>query len=119
MGGHRIETEEYGVSFLVIHPGVVHTGMSDTADSPEGRKWLPRYQDALDNRSTPIEWASELVNFLASGEADGLSGCFISVNDDYRDMAKRAQEIKDGDMYTLRLKTHPTQRPRRAFQRQA
>ncbi len=115
--GIAIETEEYGVSIWVIHPGVVHTGMSDTVlNSPEGRKWLPRYQDALDTRSTPIEWASELVNFLASGEADGLSGCFISVNDDYRDMAKRAQEIKDGDMYTLRLKTHPTQRPPRSFQ---
>ncbi len=117
--GISIETEEYGVACFVIHPGVVHTGMSDYCLTEEGRKWLPAYEQALEYGQTPVEWASQLVNFLASGEADGLSGCFVSVNDDYRDMAKRAEEIKEGDMHTLRLKTHPTQRARRAFQRQA
>jgi NAD(P)-dependent dehydrogenase (short-subunit alcohol dehydrogenase family) len=116
--GIAIETEEYGVSCFVIHPGVVHTGMSDYCLTEEGRKWLPAYEQALEMGKTPVEWASQLTNFLASGEADGLSGCFLSVNDDYRDLARRAQEIKDGDMYTLRLKTHPTQRARRAFQRE-
>jgi NAD(P)-dependent dehydrogenase (short-subunit alcohol dehydrogenase family) len=115
--GISIETEEFGVSCFVIHPGVVHTGMSDYCMTEEGRKWLPAYEQALERGATPVEWASELTNFLASGEADGLSGCFISVNDDYRDMAHRAQEIRDGDMHTLRLKTHPTQRPPRIFQR--
>ena len=116
--GISIETEEYGVTCFVIHPGVVHTGMSEAVmGTDEGRKWLPAYEEALARGATPIEWASQLTNFLASGAADGLSGCFISVNDDYRDMAKRAQEIKDGDMHTLRLKTHPTSRPPRIFQK--
>lgn len=115
--GIAIEAEPYGVSVFVIHPGVVHTGMSDTVlDSADGQKWLPAYRQALDRGQTPVEWASELVNFLASGAADGLSGCFVSVNDDYRDMTRRATEIKDGDMHTLRLKMVATQRPPRAFQ---
>jgi 3-oxoacyl-[acyl-carrier protein] reductase len=116
--GISIETEAYGVTCFVIHPGVVHTGMSDYClDTDAGRKWLPAYAEALERGATPIEWASELTNFLVSGAADGLSGCFISVNDDYRDMASRAQEIKAGDMHTLRLKTHATSRPPRIFQR--
>jgi NAD(P)-dependent dehydrogenase (short-subunit alcohol dehydrogenase family) len=112
-----LEAEEFNVQCFVIHPGVVHTGMSDSVmNSPDGKKWLPKYDMALERGKTPIEWASDLTNFLLSGEADGLSGCFLSVNDDWRDMAKRAQEIQDGDMYKLRLRTTPGQRPPRPFQ---
>ena len=112
-----LETEEYNVQCFVIHPGVVHTGMSDSVmNDPNGQKWLPKYDQALERGKTPIEWASQLCNFLVSGEADGLSGCFLSVNDDYRDLAKRAQEIQEGDMYRLRLTTTPGRRPPRPFQ---
>jgi NAD(P)-dependent dehydrogenase (short-subunit alcohol dehydrogenase family) len=115
--GIAIEAEPYNVYAWVIHPGVVHTGMSDTVmDSPDGQKWLPKYSQALERGKTPIEWASELVNFLASGAADKLRGCFLSVNDDYRALAAQADEIKAGDMHTLRLKLVPTQPPPRAFQ---
>jgi NAD(P)-dependent dehydrogenase (short-subunit alcohol dehydrogenase family) len=71
--GISIETEEYGVTCIVIHPGVVHTGISDYCmDTDAGRKWMPAYAEALEG-ATPVEWASELTNFLASGAADGLS----------------------------------------------
>ena len=118
--GIAIEAEEHGISIFSIHPGVVHTGMSDTVMGSEaGRKWLPAYPQALERGATPVEWAAELSVFLASGEADGLSGCFLSVNDDYRDLARRAEEIRNGDMHMLRLRTTPGPRPRRAFQRDA
>jgi NAD(P)-dependent dehydrogenase (short-subunit alcohol dehydrogenase family) len=112
-----MEAEEYNVQCFVIHPGVVHTGMSDSVmNNPDGQKWLPKYDVALERGKTPIEWASDLTNFLLSGKGDGLSGCFVSVNDDWRDMARRAKEIQDGDMYRLRLRTTPGQRPPRPFQ---
>jgi NAD(P)-dependent dehydrogenase (short-subunit alcohol dehydrogenase family) len=112
-----LEAEEFNVQCFVIHPGVVHTGMSDSVmNSPDGKKWLPKYDVALERGKTPIEWASDLTNFLLSGEGDGLSGCFVSVNDDWHDMANRAEEIQDGDMYKLRLRTTPGQRPPRPFQ---
>lgn len=112
-----LEAEEFNVQCFVIHPGVVHTGMSDSVmNSPDGKRWLPKYDVALERGKTPIEWASDLTNFLLSGEGDGLSGCFISVNDDWHDMANRAEEIQDGDMYKLRLRTTPGQRPPRPFQ---
>jgi NAD(P)-dependent dehydrogenase (short-subunit alcohol dehydrogenase family) len=112
-----LEAEEYNVRCFCIHPGVVHTGMSDhVMEDPDGQKWLPKYDQALERGKTPIEWASQLVNFLLSGEADGLSGCFLSVNDDYRDLAKRAAELQDADMYKLRLNLTPGRRPPRPFQ---
>jgi len=112
-----LELEDHNVQCFVIHPGVVHTGMSDSVlNSPEGRKWLPKYDQALERGRTPVEWASDLCNFLVSGQADGLSGCFINVNDDWRDMARNAKEIQQGDMYKLRLRTTPGTPPPRPFQ---
>lgn len=115
--GIAIECEPFGVCAWVIHPGVVRTGMSDAVlQSAAGQKWLPTYGQVLDDMCAPIEWASELCTFLASGEADGLSGCYISVDDRYRDMAKWASEVRARDVHTLRLKLHPTSAAPRWFQ---
>jgi NAD(P)-dependent dehydrogenase (short-subunit alcohol dehydrogenase family) len=112
-----LEAEEFNVRCFCIHPGVVHTGMSDSVmNSPDGQKWLPKYDVALERGKTPIEWASQLCNFLVSGEADGLSGCFLSVNDDYREMASRAKQIQEQDLYKLRLNLTPGRAPPRPFQ---
>jgi len=112
-----IECESHGVTVFAIHPGVVHTGMSDTVMGSEaGRKWLPGYEDSLRSFATPVELAAELCVFLASGAADGLSGRYLSVDDDFRDMARRAEEIRNGDMYTLRLRTTPGPPAPRLFQ---
>jgi hypothetical protein len=46
-----------------------------------------------------------LVVFLASGRADALSGCFINVREDVNEMMQRAEEIRQDEMYTLRLRT--------------
>jgi NAD(P)-dependent dehydrogenase (short-subunit alcohol dehydrogenase family) len=112
-----LEAEEYNVRCFCIHPGVVHTGMSDSVmNSPDGQKWLPKYDQALERGKTPIEWASQLCNFLVSGQADGLTGCFLSVNDDYRELASRAKQIQEQDLYKLRLNLTPGRAPPRPFQ---
>jgi hypothetical protein len=85
-------------------------------NSPDGQKWLPRYDQALERGKTPIEWASQLCNFLVSGQADGLTGCFLSVNDDYRELASRAKQIQEQDLYKLRLNLTPGRAPPRPFQ---
>jgi hypothetical protein len=56
-------------------------------------------------RDSPPELAAQLVLFLASGEADALSGCFISIRDDVAEMVSRAEEIQRDELYTLRLRT--------------
>jgi hypothetical protein len=42
---------------------------------------------------------------LATGRADALAGRYIHVNDDVRDFRRRrADEIKEQDLYALRLR---------------
>ena len=110
--GIAIEAEEHNVYAWVIHPGVVHTGMSDTVlNSEDGRKWLPAYEQALERGQTPIEWAAQLTNFLASGSRRRPHRLLPQRQRRLPALAKQAQEIKDGDMRTLRLKLVPSQRP--------
>jgi len=48
---------------------------------------------------------TELVLFLASVQADALSGCFIRVDDDAAEMVRRAKDIRQDGLHTLRLRT--------------
>jgi len=103
-----VETKEHRGSVFAIHPGLVRTAMTEGgAESPEIEKWLgDGLRRALaEGRDVPAERAADLVLFLASGQADALSGCFISVDDDVAEMVRRAQEIQRDDLYRLRLRT--------------
>jgi hypothetical protein len=60
-----------------------------------------------EGHDTPIEASVNLVLFLASGNADALSGCFISVTDDAEDLVRRADEIRRDDLLMLRLRRRP------------
>jgi hypothetical protein len=53
----------------------------------------------------PAERAAEAVVFVASGQADALSGRFIDVTvDDVADLARRAEQIQQGDLLAMRLR---------------
>ena len=102
------ETAEHGICAFSIHPGFVHTAMVEACvESPEWEKWLDGFfRKAVEaGRDVPPERAANLVVWLASGGADALSGCYISVDDDVAEMVRRAQEIQQDDLYTLRLRT--------------
>ena len=53
--------------------------------------------------ATP-ESAVELVLLLCSGEADALSGCYLTVHDDLWAMLNQAQEVQANDLYTLQVR---------------
>jgi 3-oxoacyl-[acyl-carrier protein] reductase len=95
------ETKAYGVAVFAITPGRVRTAMTNhMLESSSGRKWL----DMKANEWLPPERAAELVVFLSSGRGDTLSGRFIHVLDDVRELVRRAEEIRRDDLYTLRLR---------------
>ncbi|HEX2185930.1 MAG TPA: SDR family oxidoreductase [Chloroflexota bacterium] len=98
------EIKEYGVSVYAISPGLVRTEMTQfQLDSPEGQKWLPRIgQSFAEGRDVPPTEAGKLCVFLASPAGDGLGGRFIQVRDDYRQIAQRAPEVVERDLYVLR-----------------
>ncbi len=100
------ETKEHGISIFAIHPGGVKTEMTKTQFlSESARKWFPMIYDiaSKDKPGQPPERAANLVVLLASGKADALSGCYITIDDDVEEMVQRAEEIQEKQLYTLRL----------------
>ena len=105
------ETGEYGISVFSIHPGFVRTAMTEgAAASPDDAKWCgglfrTSLAEGYPLECVPPNRAAELVVFLASGRADALSGCYVSVDDDVAAMLSRAEEIRQNELYALRLRT--------------
>ncbi len=100
------ETEAHGISVFAVHPGPVRTAAWEIFLSDEAKKYLPDMYKYVSQGGSgvPPERAAELVLFLASGQADALSGCFISVDDDVAEMVRRAEEIRREGLQTLRLR---------------
>jgi NAD(P)-dependent dehydrogenase (short-subunit alcohol dehydrogenase family) len=108
-----VETKEYSIYVFAVRPGFVHTAMVESAAAlPADEKWFNgRFRKAIETgRGIPPERAANLVLLLASGKADTLSGCYIDVEDDVAEMVQRAEEIKEKQLYTLRLRTSDTDR---------
>jgi len=79
------------IPVFVISPGLVRTQMTTWAgdDAP----W------------TPSHLAPQLVRVLASGRADALAGRYLHAeHDDIEDLIRRAEEIRENDLNTIRLR---------------
>ena len=80
-----------GVHVFVISPGLVKTAMTAESFSDDA-PW------------TPPELAPRLVRVLASGRADALAGRYIHAeHDDIEDLIRRADEIREKDLNSIRL----------------
>jgi NAD(P)-dependent dehydrogenase (short-subunit alcohol dehydrogenase family) len=103
------ETAEDGIQVFAVHPGVVRTPMNDYVhDSPEVAKSAPGVQhwfQALyaEGRDTPIERSVQLVLRLAAGDADALSGRYLSVEDDLDALVKQFAAEPSPDQRMLRV----------------
>jgi NAD(P)-dependent dehydrogenase (short-subunit alcohol dehydrogenase family) len=103
------EVQDFGVRVFAIQPGTVWTAMAESAlNSGEARRWLPWFAELFERgQDVPPERAGQLVAFLASGQADVLSGRFLAVEWDCEALARRAGEIAGTDSLTLRLVPPP------------
>jgi NAD(P)-dependent dehydrogenase (short-subunit alcohol dehydrogenase family) len=101
------EVRPHGVSVFAVHPGAVQTPMNQELLATAGKQWLPWleyvFQQGQDQTPEP---GANLVLFLASGKADSLSGRLFMVPDDPLELIGREEEIRQKDLYTLRLR-HP------------
>lgn len=103
------ETKEHGLAIFAIHPGTVRTAMSDyLRTSALVRQQAPLIQQGFakhyeEGTYAPIEQSVALVLFLASGQADTLSGRFLSIEDDLNELVRRRAEIEQADLYTLQF----------------
>ena len=95
------ETADHGISVFALTPGRVWTAMTKhMVESSAGQRWL----DTDMRDSLAPERAGELAVFLASGRADALTGRFVHVLDDVHDLIRRVDEIRQDDLYVLRLR---------------
>jgi hypothetical protein len=73
--------------------------------APKMQQWFQMIY--AEGKDTPIEKSVNLVLFLASGKGDALSGRYIAVNDNLAELVRRANEIQQDDLLTLRLRPLP------------
>jgi len=95
-----------------VDPGMLPIGFADAVlnstagpDTAEGRVfgWI-RSQLKAGHGADPDQ-AAQLVLELASGRADRLSGCHLTVADDLDALLARSDEIQRDDLHRLRLHT--------------
>jgi NAD(P)-dependent dehydrogenase (short-subunit alcohol dehydrogenase family) len=106
------EARRHRVSVFAIHPGLVRVGLTamslNAAQADDGSPeaavhgWVRRQVE--EGRDVPVERAVELMLRLAAGDADRLSGRYISVHDDLDDLLARADAIRRHDSHVLRLR---------------
>jgi len=104
------EAQSHHISVFSIDPGSVRTALTETAAAmPEDERWLGGFfRKTLEaGYDSPPERAAELVVYLASGKADALSGCFLTIKQDIAELAQHADEIQRDGRYRLWLKTGP------------
>jgi 3-oxoacyl-[acyl-carrier protein] reductase len=104
-----VELRPHGIPVFALGPGTVRTKMSmHSLKSPEGRRWIPTFarifEEGLD---LPMERPAALAVALLSGRHDLLSGLVVTPHDDLAMLAGRIDEVRDADLYTLRLRGFP------------
>ncbi len=105
------ETAADGVHVFAIHPGTVRTPMNAYVhDSPDVARQAPEIQQWFqklyaEGRDTPIDQAVDLVLRLAAGQADPLSGWYLSVDDDLDALVQQHATAPHADQRTLRLRS--------------
>jgi NAD(P)-dependent dehydrogenase (short-subunit alcohol dehydrogenase family) len=97
--------QPHGVRVFGLRPGFVRTALlEEGARSPAGKRWIPELQALLDSgRLVPAGLAARWVAFLASGEADDLSGRVLSAAHEMDMLVARRDEIRREGQYALRL----------------
>lgn len=91
-----------------VAPGLLDTRMLDQVleAGPEGvgeAFYSQMYVARHEKKATPVEVSVRLCLFLASPASDGITGKLISaVWDDYESWPAHIEELRGGDLYTLR-----------------
>jgi NAD(P)-dependent dehydrogenase (short-subunit alcohol dehydrogenase family) len=101
-----------GIKAFVLHPGTVDTQFTDEAlnraDANQyAAGFVERLRELRSNPAafTPMSKVTDLCLFLASGAGDELSGRYLSVDYDVPRLAQGSMQIKEQDLYTLRIHT--------------
>jgi NAD(P)-dependent dehydrogenase (short-subunit alcohol dehydrogenase family) len=105
------EAGRHGVRAFSVHPGITPVGLSERAlagaappGSAEARIYAWVRGELQAGRGAEPALVARLVTRLATGTADRLSGCHLSVHDDLDAILACGPDIRD--RYQLRLASH-------------
>lgn len=101
------ETADYGIDINAVAPGAMNSQMlEETLAAGESAVGQAEYAKALrqkESGGTPPEAAARLCAYLASERSRGISGRLISaIWDDWERLDEKWDELRKGDIYTLR-----------------
>ena len=94
---------------LAIGPGFVHTETTDLQRTdPMGVKWIPSSKELIDAGKTrpPEDCAKATMRMLEQLQRD-WNGRIFEVDSDFDEMAQRAAEIREKDLYQMRWRRKP------------
>ncbi len=81
-----------GVRVLGVHPGFVRTPMTEwLAQGEPGRSWLPGFGVSAEQRWGDARAAADLIEAIARGAADELTGRILLAGDDLATVAGRCR----------------------------
>lgn len=95
-----------GVRVFAVHPGLVPTALvQHLLDSPEGRRWLPRFTEAFaEGKEVGPEIAAEMVAWLLDRRPESLSGRVVPAPLAPAVLETRLGRVGTEDLMKLRLK---------------
>ena len=92
-----VENRGRNIFVFAIDPGFVITSLAeDTMNSPDAQQWLPdmvkrlKARKAADAPKADLDRCAKRCIDLASGKHDGLSGCYMELDDDLEAMLSEA-----------------------------
>jgi NAD(P)-dependent dehydrogenase (short-subunit alcohol dehydrogenase family) len=99
------QTAEHGISVFALDPGGMRTALTDYVSySAEGQKWWPAFRAQAEEDHERPDNPGPVVVFMASGRADPLSGCYITVHDGITTLLQRVNDGAAEDVRKLRIR---------------
>jgi NAD(P)-dependent dehydrogenase (short-subunit alcohol dehydrogenase family) len=101
------EVAGQGIDINAVGPGPLNTRLLteilDAGPQQVGQGFYDKAIQQKANGGAPLEKGAALCVYLLSAESDGITGRLISaIWDPWPQLAKRAQELANSDIYTLR-----------------
>lgn len=102
--GQELRSE--GVPVYAINPGLVPTGVvRGLIDTPEGRRWLPRFNEAFaEGKEVDSTFAAGMVAWLIDRRPVELNGRIVTALLNPAVLETRLNAIAEGDRHVLRLR---------------
>jgi NAD(P)-dependent dehydrogenase (short-subunit alcohol dehydrogenase family) len=114
-----VETKKHGVKLFAIDPGMIRVGMTRALLEQEIPPQHPAAlianwfrQEMAAGREVPLARGAALVGLLASGRADALSGCYLTVYDDVERLVEDSSTIRRNELQVLRLRDYSSHKGR-------